>query len=74
MEEMGRLVVLTSESLGRNLLEGIHAQPLPEFSHTLLIAGWAEMTTLAGAFQEVVMAAVFTFHADKPIVQITCLT
>ena len=35
----------------RDLLEDIHAQPLPEFHHQFLMAGWAEMTPHAGEGQ-----------------------
>jgi hypothetical protein len=42
-----------------NLLEHIHAEPLHEFSHALLMAGWAEMAALAGESQEIFMAAIF---------------
>jgi len=31
---------------GRGLLEDIHAEPLPEFHHPLLMAGWAEVAAL----------------------------
>jgi len=57
----------------RNLFEDIHAEPLSEFHHAFLMAGWAEMTALAGVCQEVFVAAVFTFHAGKPVVQITAI-
>ena len=38
-----------------DLLEDTHAEPLPEFHHALLMAGWAEMTPLAGECQEIFM-------------------
>jgi len=57
----------------RNLLEDIHAEPLPKFHHALLMARWAEMTVLARKCQEVFVAAAFTFHAGKAIVQITAI-
>ena len=38
-----------------NLFEYIHAQPLPEFHHPLLMAGGAEMTALAGEGQKILM-------------------
>ena len=56
-----------------DLLEDIHAEPLPEFHHALLMAGWAEMTPLAGECQQIFMAAVFAFHTGKPVVQITAI-
>jgi len=57
----------------RNLLEYIHAEPFPEFHHALLVARWAEMTPLARKCQEVLVAAVFAFHAGKPVAQITAI-
>ena len=57
----------------RNLLEDIYAEPFPEFHHPLLVAGWAEMTPFAGECQEVFMAAIFAFHAGKPVVQIAAI-
>jgi hypothetical protein len=45
----------------RNLFENIHAQPLPEFHHALLMAGGAEVTALAGKGEEIFMAAVLAF-------------
>jgi hypothetical protein len=56
-----------------NLLEDIHAQPLPEYSHALLMAGWAEMTPRARTCLEIFMAAVFTFHAGKAVVRIAAI-
>jgi hypothetical protein len=44
-----------------NLFENIHAQPLPEFHHALLMAGGAEVTALAGKGEEIFMAAVLAF-------------
>jgi hypothetical protein len=57
----------------RDRLEDIHAQPLPEFYHPLLMAGWAEMTPRVGESQEIFMAAVFTCHAGKAVVQIAAI-
>jgi hypothetical protein len=48
-------------------------EPFPEFHHPLLVAGWAEMTALAGECQQIFMAAVFAFHTGKPVVQITAI-
>jgi hypothetical protein len=56
-----------------NLFENIHAQPLPEFHHTLLMAGGAEVTALAGKGQEIFMAAVLAFHTGKAVVQVTAI-
>ena len=53
--------------------EDISAQPLPEFDHPRLMAGRAEMAARAGECQEIFMAAVFTFHAGTPGVQIAAL-
>ena len=50
-----------------------HAEPFPEFRHALLMAGWAEMTALAGECQEVFMAAIFTFHAGKAVVRVAAI-
>jgi hypothetical protein len=34
------------------------------------MAGWTEMTALAGECQQVFMAAIFAFHAGKTVLQI----
>jgi hypothetical protein len=57
----------------RNFLEDIHAQPLPEFHHPLLMAGGAEMTPLAGECQEVFVAAIFALHTGKAVVQVAAV-
>ena len=57
----------------RYLLEDIHAEPLPEFHHVLLMTRRTEMTALAGECQEIFMAAIFAFHAGKAVVQITAV-
>jgi hypothetical protein len=57
----------------RNLLEDIHAEPLPEFHHTLLMTRGAEVAALAGKCQEIFVAAVFAFHTGKAVVQITAI-
>ena len=57
----------------RNLLEDIHAEPLPEFHHPLLMTGWAKVAALARKCQQIFMAAVFAFHTGKPVVQITAI-
>jgi hypothetical protein len=54
----------------RNLLEDVHAQPLPEFHHALLVTGRAEVAALAGKCQQVFMAVVFAFHTGKTVLQI----
>lgn len=56
-----------------NLLDDIHAQPLPEFHHALLMAGGAEVTALAGECEQVFMAAIFAFHTGKTFVQVTAI-
>ena len=57
----------------RNLLEDVHAQPLPEFHHALLVTGRAEVAALAGKCQQVFMAAVFAFHTGKPVVDVAAI-
>jgi hypothetical protein len=57
----------------RNLLEDVHAQPLPEFHHALLVTGRAEVAALAGKCQQVFMAAVFAFHTGKTVLQIAAI-
>jgi len=44
----------------RNLLEDIHAEPLPEFHHAFLVAGWAKVAALAGTCQQI-----FAWFGDK---------
>jgi hypothetical protein len=56
-----------------NLFEDFHAQPLSEFHHTFLMAGWAKMAAFAGECQQVFMAAVFAFHTGKAAVQIATI-
>ena len=56
-----------------NLLEDIAAEPLAKFHHTLLMAGGAEMAALTGKCQQILMAAVFTLHTGKAVVQITAV-
>jgi hypothetical protein len=55
------------------LFEDIHAQPFPEFHHALLMAGGAEVAALTGKCKQIFMAAIFTFHAGKAVVQITAI-
>ncbi len=57
----------------RDLLENIHAEPLPEFHHAFLMAGGAEVAALAGKRQQVFMAAVFACHAGKAMLQISAV-
>jgi hypothetical protein len=54
----------------RYFLEDIHAEPLAEFHHPLLMAGGAEVAALAGKCQEIFMVAVIT----SPIRSRTSLT
>jgi hypothetical protein len=56
-----------------NLLEDIHAEPCPELHHALLMAGWTEMTALAGECQEIFMTAIFTFHTGKAVVRVAAV-
>jgi hypothetical protein len=53
-----------------DLLEDIHAEPFAELHHSLLMAGWEEMAALAGEGQQVLVAAVFAFHAGKTVVRV----
>jgi hypothetical protein len=55
------------------LFEDVHAEPLPEFHHALLMAGWAEVAALAGKSEEIFMAAVFAFHTGKTVLQIAAI-
>lgn len=55
------------------LFEDIHAQPLSEFHHALLMAERAEVAALAGKGKEVFMAAVFAFHTGKAVVQVAAI-
>ena len=57
----------------RNLLEYLHAQPLPEFHHALLMARRAEVAALAGKCQQVFMAAVFALRTGKTVVQVSAV-
>jgi hypothetical protein len=57
----------------RNLLEDIHAEPLAEFHHPLLMAGGAEVAALAGICKQIYMAAVFAFHTGKAVVRIAAV-
>ena len=52
------------------LFEDIHAEPLAEFHHPLLMAGRAEVAAFAGKCQEIFVAAVIT----SPISSRTSLT
>ena len=61
------------EMPARNLLEDIHAEPLPKFHHTFLMAGWAEVPPLTRKCQQVFMAAVFAFHTGKTVLQIAAI-
>jgi len=56
-----------------DLLEDIHAEPFAELHHALLMAGWAEMTALAGEGQQVFVAAVNTFDTGETIVRVAAV-
>lgn len=56
-----------------DLLEDIRAEPFAELHHALLMAGWAEMTALAGEGQQVFMAAVNTFDTGETIVRVAAV-
>jgi hypothetical protein len=57
----------------RNCLDYFLAEPFSEFNDPLLMAGWAEVPTLARKCQKILMAAVSTFHTSKAIVQDTAI-
>ncbi|MDP1989767.1 MAG: hypothetical protein Q8K00_01995, partial [Syntrophales bacterium] len=57
----------------RHLLEDIHAEPLPEFHHALLVTRRTEVVPFARVCQEIFMAAVFAFHTSKAVVQIAAV-
>ena len=56
-----------------NLLEDIHAQPLPKFHYALLMTGGAEVAALARECKQVFVAAIFTLHAGKAAVQVAAI-
>lgn len=47
--------------------------PFPEFHHPLLMAGWAEMTALAGEGRKIFMAAIPGLYPGKAVVQVTAV-
>jgi hypothetical protein len=51
----------------RNLLEDIHAEPLPEFHHPLLMTGWTKVAALARKCQQIFMAESLHFTRTKPL-------
>jgi len=57
----------------RNFLEDIHAEPLSEFHHALLMAGRAEMAPFAGEGQQILVATVITSDAGKAVFQIAAV-
>jgi hypothetical protein len=52
----------------KTLLEDIHAQPITEFHHALLMARGVEVTALTGECQEIFLTEVFAFHAGNAVV------
>lgn len=54
----------------RHLFEDIHAEPLPEFHHALLVTGGAKVSPFTGEGKQVFMPAVFAFHPGKAVDQI----
>ena len=56
-----------------DLFEDIHAQPFSEFQHALLMTGRTEMAAFTGKCQQVFMAAVFTLHTGKAVVQVAAI-
>jgi hypothetical protein len=53
-----------------NLLVHMGTEPFPEFHHSLLMAGGAEVAVLAGESQKMFMAAIPTLHPGKAVVQV----
>jgi hypothetical protein len=56
-----------------DLLEHIHVEPLPEFSHALLVTGGVDVAARAGESHEIFMAAILAFHTGKAVVQIAAI-
>jgi hypothetical protein len=54
-------------------VEDFHAQPLPEFHHALLMAGWTKMPSFTRKCQQIFMAAVFAFHTGKAVVEVAAI-
>ena len=52
-----------------HLFQDIHAEPLTEFHHALLVTGRAEMPSFTRECQQVFVAAVLAFHAGKTVAQ-----
>ncbi len=52
-----------------DLLEYVHAEPLPELHDAFLVAGGAKVPALAGKCQEILMAAILAFDAGKTVVK-----
>ena len=57
----------------RHLFEDIHAEPLAEFHHALLMTGRAEVAALTREGQQVFVAAVLAFDTGKTVVQIAAV-
>jgi len=54
-------------------LKDFFTKPLPEFHHTLLMTGGAEVPAFAREGQKVFMTAVLTIHAGETIVEDTAI-
>jgi len=80
-EQLSIIKKIAAQNLGNaedempvgNLLENVHAQPFPEFHHALLVTGRAEVSSFTRERQQVLMAAVFAFHAGKAVAQIAAI-
>ena len=54
-------------------LEHVRAKPLPEFHDTFLMAGWAEISSLAGEGQQPFCSAPIAANPGEAVVQVTTL-
>jgi len=52
-----------------NSFEYFFTDPFPEFHHSLLVAGWAEVPTLARKCQKILMAVVVAFDSGEAILE-----
>ncbi len=53
----------------RECLEDLLTEPLPEFYHSFLMAGGAEVPAFAREGQEILVATIFAFNAGETIVE-----
>ncbi len=54
-------------------LEHVRAKPLPEFHDTFLMAGWPEISSLAGEGQQPFCSAPIAANPGEAVVQVTTL-